>query len=341
MPEWKAAIPLPFDPWHNASSFVFRSLCPLHAPAVVFRGFNFVAGSEAMHNVWTVALRPARSCLRSSIWNADKSSLRKAFSVLADSHKTAQLLLTRQATDLSPLDRRKCTITTPRIVHFSPRREFRTSSILQKLKAPKPGKVEQGLAFTSEDLTQRELARVFGSQIPPPDFANRLLRILHARRVDGTHDIDPPGEVSRQLQNYPYAAADALKWLREAFPIDEDAAIMQRLEREESSVEQDSPAELMARAETLGLYKPQSGTYGAKLGDEGDVFGESKLEKIRAANIAEFEKEQEELDKQIHELQEEAKEKFGALQIRDENALEGRTTRHDMCLPLIFVYSCY
>ena len=80
---------------------------------------------------------------------------------------------------------------------------------------------------------------------------------------------------------------------------------------------------MIARAEKLGLYTPQSGSFGAKLGEEGDVYGESKLEKIRTANIAEFEREQEELDKQIQELQDEAKEKFGALQIKDENALEG------------------
>ena len=294
-----------------------------------------------MHNVWTVALRPASSCLRSSIWTAEKSCLRNAFSVLANSHKTAQHLLPKRATDQIPLDRRKNIAIAARSIQSSTRREFRTSSILQKLKPNKPGNVEQGLAFRSQDLTQRELARIFGSQVPPLEFANRLLRILHARRVDGTLDIDPPEEVTRQLQKYPYAAADALKWLRVAYPIDEDAAIIQRLEREESNIEQDSPAQLMARAEKLGLYKPQSGTYGAKLGEEGDIFGESELDKIRAANIAEAEREQEELDKQIQQLQEEAKEKSGTLQIRDENALEGRTKRHDACLPLIFVCSSY
>ena len=46
---------------------------------------------------------------------------------------------------------------------------------------------------------------------------------------------------------------------------------------------EDNPAELMQRAERLGLYKPQSGTYGAKLGEQGDIFGKSELEKIRAA----------------------------------------------------------
>ena len=141
--------------------------------------------------------------------------------------------------------------------------------------------------------------------------------------MDGTLDIDPPEEVTRQLQKYPYATSDALKWLRTHYPIDEDAAIMQRLEREESESEKDNPAELMQRAEKLGLYKPQSGTYGARLGDDGDVFGESELEKIRAANIAEAKREEEALEEQIQQLQKETKEKVGELQVRDDNSLEG------------------
>lgn len=68
-------------------------------------------------------------------------------------------------------------------------------------------------------------------------------------------DVPPPEEVTKKLEKYPYAAADALKGLRTHYPIDEDAAIMQRLEREESEMEKDNPAELMQRAEKLGLYK--------------------------------------------------------------------------------------
>lgn len=296
---------------------------------------NVTLGSEAMNHVWTVTLRSAGSCLRNPIWTTEKSSLRNAFSVLASPHKTIHLLLAGQPAPLLPLEPRKRCAHTAKYLNPSIRRDFGTTSILCKLKPYRPEKLEQGLAFRSGDLSPRDLARVFGSQIPPPTFANRLLRILHARRVDGTLDIDPPEEVTRQLQKYPYAAADALKWLRATYPIDEDAAIMQRLEREESNVEQDGPAELMQRAEQLGLYKPQSGTYGAKLGEKGDFYGESELDKIRAANIAEAEREQAALDNQIQQLQNEAKEKSGALQIRDENSLEGRSGSYDTFSPLM------
>ena len=221
------------------------------------------------------------------------------------------------------LDRRKRSDDPVRSFSSSAKSTFRTTFVFQKLKPYKPGQLEQGLAFREGDLTYGELRRVFADQTPPPKFANRLLRILHAQRVDGTLDIDPPEDVTRELQKYPYAAADSLKWLRTYYPIDEDAAIMQRLDREESTAEKDNPAELMQRAEQLGLYKPQSGTYGAKLGEEGDIFGQSELDKIRAANIEEAKREEEALDEQIQQLQKEAKEKVGQLQIREENSLEG------------------
>lgn len=229
----------------------------------------------------------------------------------------------KQLTNRLSLDRRKYREVQARSFSCSTRSCFRASFIVQKLKPYKPGALDQGLTFRKEDLTQRELAHVFGQDIPPRDFANRLLRILHGRRVDGTLDIDPPEEVTKQLEKYPHAAADALRWLRIHYPIDEDAAIMQRLEREESKIEKDNPAELMQRAEKLGLYKPQSGTFGAKLGAEGDIYGESELEKIRAANIEEAKREEEALEEQIQRLQQETKEKIGQLQIRDDNSLEG------------------
>ena len=280
-----------------------------------------------MHNVWTIASRPATSSLRASLWSVEKWSLRSAFVVPANiqspqTRESKQFLCSQPTYRLS-LDRRKRKVDQARSFSSSTLSSFQTSSILQKLKPYKPGALDQGLKFRRQDLTQTELAQVFGRQIPPANFANRLLRILHGRRVDGTLDIDPPEEVTRELQKYPHAVADALKWLRTHYPIDEDAAIMQRLEREESETEKDNPAELMYRAAQLGLYKPQSGTYGAKLGAEGDVFGESELDKIRAANIEQAKREEEALEQQIQQLQKETKEKVGQLQIRDDNSLEG------------------
>jgi hypothetical protein len=295
-----------------------------------------------MHYAWTIAFRPASSCLRTSLLNPEKSSLRNAFSVQSNiqlSRRYIKQSLFDRPTNRPSLDRRKYSYDPIRFFSSSTRPCFQTTSTLQKLKPYKPGALDQGLAFRTQDLTQGELAQVFGGQIPPPKFANRLLRILHARRVDGTLDIDPPAEITRELQKYPSAAADALKWLRFHYPINEDAAVIQRLEREESKVEKDNPAELMQRAERLGLYKPQSGTYGAKLGEQGDIFGKSELEKIRAANIAEAKREEEALEEQIQQLQKETKEKAGQLQIRDDNSLEGNIGQLAEWWPTNFVCS--
>ena len=39
---------------------------------------------------------------------------------------------------------------------------------------------------------------------------------------------------------------------------------------------------MIARAQQLGLYKPQSGNYGAKLGPNKSVYGEGVLDRIKA-----------------------------------------------------------
>jgi len=167
-----------------------------------------------------------------------------------------------------------------------------------------------------------ELRAVFGATPPPPWFSNRLLRVLHGRRVDGTLDLPPPEDIQSLLRKYPSAVGNALHWLRKEYPIDEDAAIVARIEREEASQELENPAELIQRADNLGLYGhkatrpksalppaepkyvgPQSGHYKARLSEKaGDVFGQSELDRIRAENIASAEKEEEELQSQINQL---------------------------------------
>src|SRR5277367_4554804 len=177
-----------------------------------------------MHYAWTIAFRPASSCLRIPLLNPEKSSLRNAFSVLSNiqlSRRYIRQSLFDRPTNRPSLDRRKYGYDSIRFFSSSTRPCFQTTSILRKLKPYKPGALDQGLAFRTQDLTQRELAQVFSGQIPPPKFANRLLRILHGRRVDGTLDIDPPEDIQRGIDGYPDAVPDALQWLQKNYPIDE------------------------------------------------------------------------------------------------------------------------
>ncbi|KMU73467.1 hypothetical protein CISG_03602 [Coccidioides immitis RMSCC 3703] len=96
---------------------------------------------------------------------------------------------------------------------------------------------------------------------------------------------------------------DGLEGLRRNFPVDEDAAIMRRIEREEQEEEE----KLMRRAEKLGLYKPQSGRFGAEVEKEGDVYGRSVLQEIRQKNEKINKKKEE--DERQQWLESEAKEK--------------------------------
>lgn len=111
-------------------------------------------------------------------------------------------------------------------------------------------------------------------------MGNRALRVLHGRRLSGTLDLDLPADITRVV---PQASIDnGLEWLRSKYPVDEDAAIFERIEREEREEE----AKLISRAEKLGLYKPQSGHYGAELGKEGSVYGKSVIQEVRESNEA-------------------------------------------------------
>jgi rhomboid-like protein len=140
------------------------------------------------------------------------------------------------------------------------------------------------------------------------------------------------------LEEYPYAVEDGLKYLRQAYPIDEDEAILYRIEREEDPREKDHPSVLMQRGQDLGLYKtqsaaqgayygPQSGYYQAELSEkEHDPYGKSELDRIRAENDAKRAREEEELQAQIDaemaKAQELHDERSRAIAQRPEQGLE-------------------
>jgi rhomboid-like protein len=126
-----------------------------------------------------------------------------------------------------------------------------------------------------KSLPNAELAKIYGKKIPK-QLGNELLQILQKQRVTGTLDYDV--ELHGANDNL---IASGLSWLRKNYPLDEDAAIIKRIEREERSQE----AELIARGERLGLYKPQQNT------KDGNVYGESQIENLRKENEAKWEAE--------------------------------------------------
>lgn len=273
-----------------------------------------------MHHAWTIAWRPAGCCIQSSRTTTDLPGLRQAFSFLARPQRSLlgyNVLPPRRSISLPEkqkhfLGLKKCFSTTASA-------RFRQASQFQK---QAPQRAPSELAFRRNDLRLNEVKAIFGSAGPPPVLANTLLKALHSQRVNGTLDLELSPKLRKQLKDYPRVTDAALAWLRREYPIDEDAAILRRIEREEAG---QGNEELIARAENLGLYKPQSGTYGAKLGEEGDIFGESELQKIRKENELKSEKEQEELDRFIKHREQavEGRSAGRALEARREDGLEG------------------
>ncbi|KAE8136183.1 hypothetical protein BDV38DRAFT_284185 [Aspergillus pseudotamarii] len=164
-------------------------------------------------------------------------------------------------------------------------RSFTSSRCLRTKPAPN---VEYGVQLRPQPFTMAEINAVFGSHVRiTPQLGNRILGVLQGRRLDGTLDLDLPSDITRSVR--PSSLDVALQWLRNNYPLDEDAAILARIEREELQEEE----KLVRRAEELGLYKPQSGSYGAELGDSNDPYGRSVLKETRKRNEARLLAEQE------------------------------------------------
>ncbi|KAL2011781.1 hypothetical protein VTN00DRAFT_4499 [Thermoascus crustaceus] len=151
---------------------------------------------------------------------------------------------------------------------------------------------EHGVSVRSTPLSAAEITKIFGPGKVSTAMGNRVLSVLHGRRLAGTLDLDLPVDITRSVRKSSLDAA--LAWLREHHPIDEDAAILARIEREEREEEE----KLIRRAEELGLYKPQSGHYGAELGEASDIYGRSVLKEHREQNEARLLAEQEQKRKE-------------------------------------------
>lgn len=303
-----------------------------------------------MNNATTIAIRfhVPGLCGR-SLWPQPCQVFRRAFGSYQKTRGSAdsiahQLWLNKNTSAVSSVQR----VSSRRVRHDATRRTFSTSKIVQRLKAYDP-EHEQGLTLRKNDLNPVELSQIFLNLQIQNNDANRLLKVLQARRVDGTLDIPLDESLSSLLEDFPQAQVLALAWLRRRFPVDEDAAILARFKREESPREQENPSALFERGQRLGLvkpaeevteeepdyYGPQSGAYYARLSEKKeDVFGRSELERIRAENEAQAEEEerqmQERIDKSMAAAEAKHTERSQALEKAPEQGLEvsdGRQVR--------------
>ena len=126
---------------------------------------------------------------------------------------------------------------------------------------------DEGVRFRSEDLSEKEITSIFGPYIDKYE-GNRILRILHGQRLSGT--LDQGLEVPHASAYAQSLIATGLIWLRARYPLDEDAAIVARIEREQAEEEK----ELLEDASRLGIL-PQQTT------DKSKLYGVSGLDAIR------------------------------------------------------------
>ena len=93
------------------------------------------------------------------------------------------------------------------------------------------------------ELSHQEITDLFGPTVDK-DLGNQIIGALQQQRISGTLDKGIPDERVND-----HIIANALAWLRQRYPVDEDAAILKRIEEEERQYEQ----KLVADAERLGL----------------------------------------------------------------------------------------
>jgi rhomboid-like protein len=167
----------------------------------------------------------------------------------------------------------------PNTLRLFPRHSAFTSVQRRTKKTAAPVHPEPDSESLIRPLTDLEIKAIFGHRTPvSKKLANRTLEALQAQRLEGTLDLALPLDVARAV---PQSQLDiCLEWLRVNYPVDEDAAIMARIEREDREAEE----KLVRRAEQLGLYKPQSGSYEAELGEENSPYGKSVLKEAREQN---------------------------------------------------------
>ncbi|KAK7995216.1 hypothetical protein PG990_013989 [Apiospora arundinis] len=148
-----------------------------------------------------------------------------------------------------------------------------------------------GLPFRKEELNPREVKEIFGTHIPAVD-ANRLLRIIHGRRVAGTLD-DP----DLQQNTADYSASDkiaALEYLRKHIPVDEivNAGLraedeLRLLEEQQQYDETEQPEQEPEKipAKVAEPTQPPIGKLPRKPKSD-SPYGESTIDRIRARNLA-------------------------------------------------------
>ena len=120
--------------------------------------------------------------------------------------------------------------------------------------------------------TPEEVKKIFGDVIPVED-ATKILKVLQYQRLSGTldHSLSLPQLTDNLI-------AEALQYLREKHPFDEDAAILARIQREYDAENPDTDS-----LDGKPAYVPQQGA------EETGIYGKPGLDAIVAEKKAALE----------------------------------------------------
>ncbi|KAF7896044.1 hypothetical protein EAF00_006059 [Botryotinia globosa] len=155
---------------------------------------------------------------------------------------------------------------------------------------------QMGLDYREDPITEEEIRAIFGRAMDI-DSAERFLRVIHGRRVAGT--LPDPDEPSSLAYWEEVAQKNALAWLRQNVPVDEDENASLRAEQELAEIE----GEIVSDSKRIGIYVPNVGggvTRGGRINlnmykpndskapaeEKTSVYGDSGLDAIRKANQA-------------------------------------------------------
>ncbi|OAQ72364.1 rhomboid family protein [Pochonia chlamydosporia 170] len=159
---------------------------------------------------------------------------------------------------------------------------FSSSKIIRNYEdIPREYRDQAGLHFSAKELSEEEIRRIFGAGFTAA-AGNRLLRILHGRRVAGT--LDDPAYAIHTAQFSEAHIAKGLDYLRQEVPVDEVMNAGLRAEDELNQMDRDvEEREAQERAGASGEGEPNAADAAAKADP---VYGHSSFDQIRARNIA-------------------------------------------------------
>lgn len=174
----------------------------------------------------------------------------------------------------------------------------------------------EGLPFSKDELDKATVTTIFrGSADMTPWRANKLLRILHGRRVAGSLE-DP--EVQANTASFTgREIKQGLEWLRANVPVDEITNAGLRAEDElrvlESAAEsEEADADASPAGEDPSAGRRSSPWLYRETGDK-NVYGESIIDKIRARNVARREAEEKALEEKRKQEEAAGQQNWGGL----------------------------